>query len=93
MRRSLVTTTAFIRAAKRFLKKHPGQAESLSATLQEMEMDVFQTKLRTHKLKGDLEGRWSCNAGYDIRIVFSFGTHEGMETIQLLSLGSHDAVY
>lgn len=93
MKRELVGTTTFIRAAKKFLKKQPGQVDSLSATLQEMEADVFQTKLRAHKPKGDLEGRWACSAGYDLRIIFSFGVAPGAETIQLLSLGSHDEVY
>ncbi len=93
MKRELVSTTTFIRAAKKFLKKQPGQVDSLSATLQEMEADVFQTKLRAHKLKGDLEGRWSCSAGYDLGIIFSFGVAQNAETIQLLSLGTHDEVY
>lgn len=93
MRRGLVSTTAFIRAAKRFLKKHPEHEEALRATLERMEADVFHPHLRTHKLKGSLSERWAASAGYDLRIIFSIGARDGAETIQLLSLGSHDEVY
>ena len=93
MKRRLVSTPTFVRAAKRFLKKHPEQTESLGAILAMMEADLFQQKLRSHKLKGELEGRWACSGGYDLRIIFSIGLTDGEETIQLLSLGSHDEVY
>jgi mRNA-degrading endonuclease YafQ of YafQ-DinJ toxin-antitoxin module len=93
MNRLLVSTPTFIRAAKRFLRKHPDQVESMRLTLSLMEMDVFQQKLRSHKLKGELEGRWACSAGYDVRIVFMIGVVADKEVIQLLSIGSHDEVY
>jgi len=93
MNRLLVSTPTFVRAAKRFLKKHPDQVESLRTTLSLMETDVFQAKLRSHKLRGELEGRWACSAGYDVRIVFTIGVVADKETVQLLSIGSHDEVY
>lgn len=45
------------------------------------------------KLKGPLEGSWACSAGYDLRIVFSFGDHEDSEAILLETVGTHDEVY
>jgi len=49
--------------------------------------------LKTHKLKGDLEGSWACSLGRDLRVVFAFVQHEGKEAILLQSLGTHDEVY
>ncbi|BAY63197.1 hypothetical protein NIES22_32830 [Calothrix brevissima NIES-22] len=57
--------------------------------------DPFDSSLRTHKLKGDLEGVWSCSVDYDNRILFEFvnNSESGEEDILLLTLGSHDDVY
>jgi mRNA-degrading endonuclease YafQ of YafQ-DinJ toxin-antitoxin module len=93
VRRALVQTAAFVRAARRYLGKHPRSAESLRATLAMLEEDAFDARLRTHKLKGDLAGTWACSGGYDLRIVFEFVRHEGSEAILLLSVGTHDEVY
>lgn len=55
--------------------------------------DAFHPKLKTHKLKGNLEGSWACSSGYDLRIVFEFVASEGSEAILLQTLGTHDEVY
>ncbi len=93
MKRRLIRSTAFIRAAKRLVKKQPEMAESIRETLTVLERDAFDARLRTHKLKGELAGSWSCSAGYDLRIVFEFVRHENAEAILLLSIGTHDEVY
>jgi mRNA-degrading endonuclease YafQ of YafQ-DinJ toxin-antitoxin module len=58
-----------------------------------MSADAFNPRLKTHKLKGDLAGSWSCTAGYDLRIVFEFVEHDGAEAILLQTIGTHDEVY
>ncbi len=58
-----------------------------------LDQDVFNSKLRTHKLKGELEGYWSCSLTPNIRIVFKFETINEDKIIKLLTVGSHDAVY
>lgn len=93
MRRLLLRSAAFVRAARRLLKKHPHVAESLRATLELLAEDAFDPRLRTHKLKGELAGSWACSAGYDLRVVFDFIDHEGAEAIFLLTIGTHDEVY
>lgn len=93
MRRKLLKSPAFVRAAKRFIKKHPQVAISLQATLELLAEDAFHPMLKTHKLKGDLAGCWACGADYDLRIVFEFVQHEEAEAILLLSMGTHDEVY
>jgi mRNA-degrading endonuclease YafQ of YafQ-DinJ toxin-antitoxin module len=55
--------------------------------------DAFDPRLKTHKLRGELEGSWACSAGYDLRILFEFVQHEGAEAISLQTVGTHDEVY
>ena len=93
MRRELLRTTAFVRAARRFVKRHSGAAEDIGAVLQLLSDDVSDPRLKTHKLKGDLDGVWACSAGHNLRILFQFAQHEGAEAILLLTLGTHDEVY
>lgn len=93
MKRELLRSSAFVRAAKRLLKKHPDVAEDLRVTLALLSEDAFHPKLKTHKLKGDLEGSLACSAGYDLRILFEFIQHKGDEAILLQTIGSHDEVY
>jgi mRNA interferase YafQ len=93
MRRVLPQSSAFLRAARRLVKKHPDVAPSLQAALEALAEDAFQPTLKTHKPKGELAGSWTCSAGYDLRIVFEFVQSEGAEAIQLQTIGSHDEVY
>jgi mRNA-degrading endonuclease YafQ of YafQ-DinJ toxin-antitoxin module len=93
MRRLLIRSSAFLRAARRLVKKDASLAEDLRAALDQLAEDAFHPSLRTHKLKGDLQGLWACSAGYDLRIVFSFVHHEGEEATLLQTIGTHDEVY
>ncbi len=89
----LIRSSAFVRAAKHLLKKHPQFAKDLRVALDLLSEHVFDPKLKTHKLKGDLEGSWSCSAGYDLRIIFQFVQHQDSEAILLQTVGTHDEVY
>jgi mRNA-degrading endonuclease YafQ of YafQ-DinJ toxin-antitoxin module len=82
-----------VRAAKRLVKKYPRVAEDIQVTLELLSENAFHPKLKTHKLKGDLEGSLACSAGYELRILFEFVQHEGAEAILLQTVGSHDEVY
>lgn len=93
MRRLLLQSTAFVRAARRLVKKNPETGPILHAALQSLAQDAFAPAFKTHKLKGDLTGSWACSAGYDLRIVFEFVQHEGAEAILLQTIGTHDEVY
>ena len=93
MRRLLLQSSAFVRAARRLLKKHPEVGPILEAAFASLMEDAFQASLKTHKLKGDLAGSWACSAGYDLRIIFEFVQHEGAEAILLQNVGTHDEVY
>ena len=93
MKRVLLRSNAFVRAAKRLVKKRPDVAEDLRPTLELLAEDAFHPKLKTHKLKGNLEGSLACSAGYDLRILFEFVQHEGAEAMLLQTVGTHDEVY
>lgn len=93
MKRLLLPSPSFLRTAKRVTKRDPSSAVAIQTVLELLEEDAFHPQLRTHKLKGRLEGSWACSAGYDLRILFSFVQREGAEAILLEALGTHDEVY
>ena len=93
MKRTLIRSSAFVRAAKHLLKKHPHLVNDLQTALILLAEDAFHPKLKTHKLKGNLVGSWACSGGYDLRIIFEFVQFEGLEAILLQTVGTHDEVY
>jgi mRNA-degrading endonuclease YafQ of YafQ-DinJ toxin-antitoxin module len=93
VKRAIIPSPSFVRAAKRLVKRDPQLAEGLRIALGALAEDAFHPSLKTHKLKGYLEGSWGCSAGYDLRIVFTFVQHQGGEAILLEAVGSHDQVY
>lgn len=91
---NLVWSPAFVRAVKRLVRQNPSMRSQIEQTLQLLAEDPFHPKLRTHKLKGDLVGKWSCSIDYSNRIIFRIVEDSGsQEEILLLTLGSHDEVY
>lgn len=92
---NLVWTPSFTRMAKRLLRQNPQLRSQVQKTLVQLANDPFHPTLKTHKLKGELSGRWSCSIDYSNRIVFKFGVDPDteIEEIVLLAIGLHDAVY
>jgi addiction module RelE/StbE family toxin len=93
MKRVLLKSSAFVRSAKRTVRKNPQLAEKIRTVLEMLSTDAFHPSLRTHKLKGNLEDSWACSVAYDLRIVFSFVEDSGGEVILLEAIGTHDEVY
>lgn len=93
MKRLLLRSSSFVRAAKKMALKHSHIYEDIQTALELLSKDAFHTRLRTHKLKGELEGSWACSAGYDLRIIFKFVKYKESEAILLLSIGTHEEVY
>jgi mRNA-degrading endonuclease YafQ of YafQ-DinJ toxin-antitoxin module len=91
--RVLIQSPAFVRAARRFVKRNPPAAEAIRSTLRLLAENAFDPRLRTHKLKGSLADCWTSSAGYDLRIVFEFVRQSDAEAILLLSVGTHEEVY
>jgi mRNA-degrading endonuclease YafQ of YafQ-DinJ toxin-antitoxin module len=93
VKRALIRSNAFVRAARQLLRKNPHLTADIQAALALLSEDAFHPRLKTHKLKGHMEGSWACSGGYDLRIIFEFVDFEGSEAILLQTLGTHDEVY
>ncbi|MCK5719624.1 MAG: type II toxin-antitoxin system mRNA interferase toxin, RelE/StbE family [Thiomargarita sp.] len=72
MKRPLLKSSAFVRTAKRIIKKNPNLENNLYTTLELLSNNAFHPSLKTHKLKGNFKGLWACSVNYDLRIVFEF---------------------
>ena len=92
---NLVWSPAFTRAVKRLLRQSPQMAQPIAKTLEQLSEDAYHPSLKMHKLKGNLDGVYSCSLDYSNRILFKFATipEENIEEIFLLTIGNHDDVY
>lgn len=95
MRRDVVETPGFARALRKFAGRNRKRQDCVAETLLRMGAEVFDPRLRTHGLSGNLDGRYACSCGYDCRIVFELVKNPpgGGESILLLDVGTHDEVY
>lgn len=82
----LVASSRFIRKARKL--KEP-QATMLRAALRRFAADAQDALLRTHELKGELDGYWAFTVDADLRVLFRW---EG-DSAFLVNLGTHDQVY
>ena len=89
----LIRSSAFVRAARKHIRRHPEHASDLFEVFTQLAEDPFHPSLRSHKLTGTLVGSWACSAGYDLRVVFKIVKHAGKSAILLEALGTHDEVY
>jgi addiction module RelE/StbE family toxin len=93
--RNLVWDTSFRRAFKRRTRRNPDLQEHILDVLTALTEDPFEPGLKTHKLRGQLEGLWACWVEYDCRIIFAF-EHDPSgrdDLIVLVDIGSHDEAY
>jgi addiction module RelE/StbE family toxin len=93
MNRALLRSAAFLRAAKKIVKKNAELVPRIETALEMLANDALDPRLRTHKLSGELAGSWACSVSYDLRIIFSFVEHNEAEAILLETIGTHDEVY
>jgi addiction module RelE/StbE family toxin len=93
--RKLAWHHSFRRAFRRHTHNNPALQRKILDALRRIAEDPFEPQLKTHKLRGRLEGLWACWVEYDCRIVFTFepepDTNE--ELIVLIDLGRHNEVY
>jgi mRNA-degrading endonuclease YafQ of YafQ-DinJ toxin-antitoxin module len=69
--------------------------ERILVVLARLVEDPFEAGLKTHKLRGQLEGLWACWVEYDCRIIFAFEPDppSSEDLIILVDIGTHDEVY
>lgn len=93
--RQLVLTPRFKRAYRQFTRRDKKRQQEVDEALRQMEADLFQARLSTHKLSGPLSGLWASSCGNDCRILFALerDPESGAEVILLLDLGTHDELY
>lgn len=93
--RVLVWDSSFKRAFKRVIRKNPRLEETILEVVELLVSDPFAPTLKSHKLKGDLEGLWACWVEYDCRIIYTFQPNpdEDEDMIVLIDIGTHDEVY
>jgi len=94
--KKLVWDNNFRRAFKKQTRHNPRLKAQIFDVLERLSADPFHPSLRTHKLKGTLEGLWACWVEYDCRIIFLFDVDPAInheEVIVLVDIGSHDEVY
>ncbi|NER24489.1 MAG: type II toxin-antitoxin system mRNA interferase toxin, RelE/StbE family [Symploca sp. SIO1C2] len=72
----LLPSSAFVREARKIVKKNPQTAQNIQNTVELLSTEPFNPRLRTHKLKGELQNSWACSVGYDLRIIFKFVEYE-----------------
>lgn len=74
-----------------FVRKFKGLEESLKQEIREkltlFKKNVRDPSLKTHKLKGKLQGRFSFSINYQYRIVFCY---DSPDEIAFLDVGDHD---
>ena len=99
MKYQLVKTSNFIRSAKKYARNNSDFLRALNESLTLLTKDPSTSKLKTHKLKGELKEFWSCSVDYNIGILFQFVkaidsvSGQPVEAILLVDIGSHDEVY
>lgn len=81
--------------AKKLLKKRPELIPLFRKLLETLSTDPMHPKLKTHKLKGDLSGSYSCSLNYEIRVIFNIFNdysynNEKTDIIFLQTIGTHD---
>jgi len=93
--RELVWHNSFRRAFRRRTRDDRGLRERIFDALDQLAVEPFHPQLKTHKLKGQLEGLWACWVDYDCRIIFLFepDPEGGEDAVVLVDLGYHDEVY
>ena len=70
--RKLAWGSSFRRACKRRTRNNPALQERIFQILAKLVQEPFDPALKTHKLRGQLEGLWACWVEYDCRVVFAF---------------------
>lgn len=80
------------RFLRQFKKLTPALQQEAKEKIELLKEDIQHPYLKTHKLKGRLQGWWSFSVNYKDRIVFQYEEYKGEKAIALIAIGDH-AVY
>lgn len=87
--RNIIYDSSFHKKFKKVSKNNKELQDRIFEILELMRGDVFNFKLMTHKLSGDLRKCYACKVTFDLRMVFYFDDNN----IYLVDIGGHDDVY
>ena len=87
----LIETRHFERRLARFRRAHPELRRRILQTFIDLQTDPFQSHLRLHPWRGQLEGLHAVRITHDYRIALTQRVSE--REIVLLDISSHDEVY
>lgn len=80
----VVYKPAFVRQYKKLIPELQEEAKEKIKLFQENPQHTF---LKTHKLKGKLNGFYSFSVNYDYRIIFEY---KNKSAVTLLMIGNHE---
>jgi proteic killer suppression protein len=86
----IVFSSSFKRAFKKRIEGRKDLEGKFWKRVEIFQSNSFDSRLRTHKLSGELKEFWSFTVEYDVRVVFQFAT-KGRAVFQ--DIGTHDEVY
>ncbi len=94
----LIKSSHFSKKASKLLKLHPDYITIFRQKLTALSENPFSAQLRTHRLKGQLDGSYACSLSYGHRIIFKILDNfliegESKNIILLETIGTHDEVY
>ncbi len=87
----LASDDKYKRIERKFFKKHPNLVYKYSKILKQLQVNPFDSSLKTHKLKGRLKELYSCSLDYQYRIIISIVIIDNK--IYLTDIGTHDEAY
>jgi addiction module RelE/StbE family toxin len=87
----LTKTDFYSKKERKFFKKHPELLNKYDEILETLQINPFDTVLKTHKLKGNLSDFYACRLNYEYRIVCIILVQD--DEVILVDIGTHDDVY
>ena len=81
---------SFLRAFKKRIKPFPDLEQQFWEKLELFRENIFNEKLKTHKLSGKLKDYLSFSINFDIRVIFEF---YGKNKVIFIDIGTHKEVY
>ena len=92
MNYQLVFSSGFQRAVKK-IKRNTDLLIDLQKALVVLQNDPFDPRLKTHKLKGILDGLYASSVDFEHRIIFNLIYESDTSAVLLIDFGTHDEVY
>jgi len=83
-------SSSFKRAFKKRIEGRKDLEGKFWKRVEIFQSNLFDSRLRTHKLYGELKEFWSFTVEYDVRVVFQFAAKN---RALFTDIGTHDEVY